>query len=990
MPLTQARLAEIATTLSRRPGHTEIQALLNELCVQGLSVPQTDARFEVPVPEVRGRIDALFGETVFEIKRDLRRETADAEEQLTRYLGARAARGERRVLGITTDGHEFRAYELSHGRLTRLHTFEQKPKGDPRALLRWLDTAVAVQPDRPPDAEVIRAEFGRDGIVYGRAMAGLREAWRAARTNPEAALKRQLWTRHLGWVYGRLEAPDELFLQHTYLTLIAKTMAVRVLTDQTVAVTAILEGEPFSRVGLEGAVEVDFFTWVTLTAEGRALADRVSRQVARFDFQRLEVDVLKTLYESLIDPEQRHYLGEYYTPDWLAAWMVEEAIPEPLAARVLDPACGSGTFLFHAVRRHLKAAEAAGHDLDSALAACTERVVGLDVHPVAVLFARVTYLLAIGPERLRRRRERLSLPVYLGDALQWNVRPLLGEQEVTIDVPDEPTRPLRFPAAVAGDPHRLEDILILIDQGCRQDVRPAVFEAWLDRFPDLPGPDRRILVETYGRLAGLHRSGRDHVWKYLIRNLIRPLWLSMCEDPTTVIVGNPPWLVYRSMSDGMKERFRDECRRRGLWSAGRSATHVDLAAYFVARSLECYGREGGRVAVILPNAVLTRLQFAGFRRGRFGEEGGTRRPALRVDAIWSFDSDVRPLFPVPCMVLFGAVAREPTPWPATMQAFHGRLPGRNVHAAQARLLLTRETRPRPTPVAEGRVSVYGAIAKQGAMFNPRRLTVVEIRPSGRFGHNAGRPPVIGRIGTQDKWRNVPSPEGSIEQENLRPTLLGESIGPFRVTGPVTGIVPVDQAGNLINGESARVIGKFGLADWLDKAEQLWRLHGKDSRPLVTQMDHMGKLSRQIGHCRHKIAYTASGTRIAATIIGADQLVDHGLYWVPLGSQDEFLYITAILNSGVICERVSPMQSRGAGGARHFDLYPFHLPIPRFDPGDPRHARLVALAEACEGVAAAVPIDRLTPKAARKALWAALDATPHLAAIDAIVTDLLDA
>jgi type I restriction-modification system DNA methylase subunit len=65
------------------------------------------------------------------------------------------------------------------------------------------------------------------------------------------------------------------------------------------------------------------------------------------------------LYESVIAAEQRHKLGEYYTPDWLAERMVAEVVDAPLEQRVLDPSCGSGTFLFHSVRHYLKAAEAA-------------------------------------------------------------------------------------------------------------------------------------------------------------------------------------------------------------------------------------------------------------------------------------------------------------------------------------------------------------------------------------------------------------------------------------------------------------------------------------------------------------------------------------------------------------------------------------------------------------------------------------------------------
>jgi hypothetical protein len=63
---------------------------------------------------------------------------------------------------------------------------------------------------------------------------------------------------------------------------------------------------------VEGAVESDFFDWVLLDADGPDFVTRVARQAARFKLENVQTDVLKSLYESLIDPEQRHDLGEYY------------------------------------------------------------------------------------------------------------------------------------------------------------------------------------------------------------------------------------------------------------------------------------------------------------------------------------------------------------------------------------------------------------------------------------------------------------------------------------------------------------------------------------------------------------------------------------------------------------------------------------------------------------------------------------------------------
>ena len=130
------------------------------------------------------------------------------------------------------------------------------------------------------------------------------------------------------------------------MTIVAKTIAARVLDLPAEDADAILSGRALDEVGIQGAVESDFFDWILETADGRDLVLRIARQTARFRLRDVQVDVLKSLYESLIDPAQRRDLGEYYTPDWLAAKITKRALTDPLSQRTLDPACGSGTFLF--------------------------------------------------------------------------------------------------------------------------------------------------------------------------------------------------------------------------------------------------------------------------------------------------------------------------------------------------------------------------------------------------------------------------------------------------------------------------------------------------------------------------------------------------------------------------------------------------------------------------------------------------------------------
>ena len=202
--------------------------------------------------------------------------------------------------------------------------------------------------------------------------------------------------------------------------------------------------------------------------------------------------MLKALYESLIDPDQRHDLGEYYTPDWLAAKLVRAAVADPRDQRVLDPACGSGTFLFHAIRRLLAAARDAGQSRREAVAACAAQVRGLDIHPVAVIIARVTWLLALG-EAIDDRPPALHIPVFLGDAMQWNLRVIGDSRDVIVPVPDE--APLHIPAGFAEDQAKFEPGLRVLEKGLADKASAEAVERALRRIPGVSEHDAGAMCE---------------------------------------------------------------------------------------------------------------------------------------------------------------------------------------------------------------------------------------------------------------------------------------------------------------------------------------------------------------------------------------------------------------------------------------------------------------------------------------------------------------
>lgn len=124
------------------------------------------------------------------------------------------------------------------------------------------------------------------------------------------------------------------------------------------------------------------------------------------------LDFIKQIYASMIPKELRRALGEFYTPDWLAEAALQSAAGEagdPAALSILDPTCGSGTFLMKAIAMKREA----GCSLETILST----VRGMDINPLAVLTAKTNYLLTIldlldGPAPV-------SIPVYHADIIAF-------------------------------------------------------------------------------------------------------------------------------------------------------------------------------------------------------------------------------------------------------------------------------------------------------------------------------------------------------------------------------------------------------------------------------------------------------------------------------------------------------------------------------------------------------------------------------------------
>jgi hypothetical protein len=988
----------------------EVQADLRSLLLTApLNLVDPQVRLEAPAGSLR--IDVEVGRTVIEVKKDLRigHVAVEALTQLAGYVASREASLGVRYVGVLTDGVEYRAHLLEvDGALIEVsrHTVSFADP-DVDGLLVWLEGVLATSEAVPPIPENIRNRFGATTSGHQLDRGSLAALYAARKDDPHVKLKRELWARLLRTAFGtQFHDDDELFIEHTYLVIVADLIAHAVvgfqIGDPAYSPQELVSGQLFSQSQIAGVVESDFFDWPTDVDTGCRFVRELARRIAQFDWSHVEHDILKVLYESVIDADQRHALGEYYTPDWLAAKMVAEAVTLPLEQRVLDPACGSGTFLFWAVRAYLDAADGEGRSLAATLDGLMTRVMRVDVHPVAVTLARVTYLLAIGSRIRNPDRPVFTVPVYLGDSLQWQRdESMLAGGGVTIPTRDDATLfgdELHFPAGVVGDAGQFDRLVAeMADKatdrqpGTKTSVTPV-----LNRY-GVMSADQPILEETFATLCRLVDEGRDHIWGYYVRNLARPYWLSLPEQHVDVLVGNPPWLAYRYMPNPFQEMFRTRSQLRRLWAGGKVSPHQDLSGFFVARCIELYLRDGGRFAFVMPNAVLSRPQHEGFRTGRWGADPN---PVVRVrfETPWDLHGVEPDIFPVPSAVVFGEHATEMTaaPMPTQTTTLTGTLPSPNCSRADAQRVLVVESG-RSDVAGEAR-SAYADRFFQGATITPRVLVIVESAPAGPLGTGAGRRAVQSLRSNLEKepWKSVVTQRGTIEAQFVRTLHLGATVGPFRTLDPILAVITWDGR-SLLQGVALDAYP--GLAAWWNKAEEIWEAKKREAssregaRTIDTLIDRLNfndGLVRQFPTPPHRVVYTTSGTTIAAARVSdPGAIINSDLYGATVSSAAEAQFLCAILNSEYLLGLVARYQSRGAFGRRHFHKVVFQAAIPEYSDTNPDHVQLATLGARAETVAASVTLKTGGAfTTARKKIRAGLAGDGVAAEIERIVTALV--
>lgn len=272
-------------------------------------------------------------------------------------------------------------------------------------------------------------EFGDVAFAWHQKVAFLQHDYRASIQVAESfTLWRSLVQETMLGSLDETQQRDEFALQTAYVVFV-RVLLIRICEDKGILPNRILSngglrhwqdvieryfvfttGNPYDTlldIAYQNAQNIyahfftgrELFNWYTLS---RLRFVRVLAQLSRFDFAEVDSDLIGTIYNTYVERPEKKQKGQYYTPPEIVRYILDESgyVSGPGIIgpnrRLIDPACGSGSFLVEAARRLVKAYSAvSGIPPRQLIDRVRDTLYGFDLNPFACYLAEVNLLIQV-------------------------------------------------------------------------------------------------------------------------------------------------------------------------------------------------------------------------------------------------------------------------------------------------------------------------------------------------------------------------------------------------------------------------------------------------------------------------------------------------------------------------------------------------------------------------------------------------------------------
>ncbi len=647
-----------------------LYARLRDIGLIGLQFhPEKEAGVNLRRHLTRGRTDSRIGALVIEYKRpSLLKSDAEIDkalDQLKGYVSSLSAAANAPFVGVLTNGLVLVEVWADNGTVTQESGVERVSDG---TLLRIIQHFISLALTALTPANLIRDFCGSpsDGVLFKTARvlhsalatpqlktqmlySEWREMFRLAHDDHSQQKKiadRRVALAHLFEIeIDTAEAEYlTLFALHTAYAILLKVMAFRTVSDIYLgrigqdyrsmatagdkalrAFCADLEdGEIFRKLNIINLLEGDFFSWYCDHKQWtHPLAETIRNMfeiLARYEeaeriFEANEApDLFRELYQAAVPQAVRSSLGEFYTPYWLAERVLEAASPRR-GWRGIDPCCGSGTFVVAAIAKVREECRARAMNDRDTLSEILDRVKAIDLNPLGVLTTRINYFIHVG-HLLGSAKDALVIPVYLGDAAAIPDRVSLDDVEClsiklkTLKNPIDAT----LPVSLVEDTPKFMQLMLDYERHIkgqkRDEARATLLNAIQDSHRTLG--IRRAVGSLTDRLIELEQNGWNGIWARILSNFLT----TACLGRFSVVVGNPPWIDWKNLPAGYRERVKGMCIDRGLFSgAGRTGgINLNICALISYVAMTNWMQRNGRLAFLMPRELANQASYEGWRR----------------------------------------------------------------------------------------------------------------------------------------------------------------------------------------------------------------------------------------------------------------------------------------------------------------------------------------------------------------------------------------
>jgi hypothetical protein len=946
----------------------------------------------------RGSADTLYNKIIIEYENNLKLTLDHAKEQLAGYLLGQLRSGEGyHFTLIASDFINWKVFAPDVSCLDRIETLQEHElilnevksasfvltEKNLEEFYYWIDRFLFKEEKQRATLKRIEEAFGYQSNIFIESFRELSKWFNEAKKFGEVQVSYEQWSKFLSIAYGSFDARDNVFLIHTYLSVFSKMLAYSVLSNDDYIddkeMRAILDGSKFYEYNIRNFVDNDFFHWVNTERSFNNLKKvfrLIAQEISNFEFDNVDEDILKGVYQELIDIDTRHSLGEYYTPDWLCERIVKE-FDFSKTDKILDPACGSGSFLRAAIHR-IK-------ELNPGVTVeeLNEQIYGIDIHPLSVQIAKTTLLLALGKEIINAKK-----PVYLNIILAntllapEGVQNLFGNEfQLNID-----KEKYHLTTQILEDVKLFDEALGICDDLAEQtmgkkketeEVFENIFRKHFAKNGNRSGANKQVIESFYKIYAGLKavkEKGRDSIWKFIVQNLYKPYFFAGKFD---YVIGNPPWFTYSSIRNedyqNILNALADKYEVKPVKVANFS--HLEIAAIFMAYCSSYFLNEYGQIAFVLPRSFFSADHHDNTRSGK--------AIGFKLKQIWDL-KDVSPLFRIPSCVFFAAkYEKKKVPFSGLHgNIFRGKLTEHNCNLLTAKQNITEEA-VKWYYVKQGNASAisskktksnalenpYKKHFRQGATIVPRAFYFIDLEQEYPKDFNER---IINIKTSEASKTDAKKPwkvelKGRVESKFIFRTALAKSILPFALYKPDLVVLPVlidnnSKGRKEIKLQSANELmqgGYLNASRWFKNAENIWEINKTEKSKKMKSNDRLNYqrgLTRQNINLPFLILYNTAGKDANSVVIDRsksdlDFMTDHMTYILATSKKEEAYYLSAILNSNIPNELMKDFQSRGLFGARHVHKKILDIYFPLFDEGNEIHTQLAQLSETAHKKAA---------------------------------------